>query len=77
LRLTIVDYYDLKDFFIELGSSYTIIAGLLYVFTTNYIYKDWKDSIRESVKNKQEHYDDKYLMEQLEERVSFKGIFKM
>ena len=69
---------------IETGSNYTVFAGLLFLISINFIYRDWNNSILENIKRKQGGESQYYaketkedLMKRIKDRVSFSGIYNL
>ena len=44
-----VSYKSVQDFIIEIGSNYTIFAGVLFGISIFLIYSDWRNSVLEHV----------------------------
>ena len=84
IKLSEVRYKVVSDFLIETGSNYTVYSGILFLLTIQFIYRDWYNSLLVNVKlNCDQDYldidecDDKALMKDIKERVSFNGIYSM
>ena len=52
-KLMVIDikYKQILDFIIEIGSTFTVLSGIMYVSTYYFINKDWQKSIIYSIKN--------------------------
>jgi hypothetical protein len=69
---------------IETGSNYTVFAGVLFLISINFIYRDWHNSVLENIKRRQggeSHFYAKEskedFMRRIKERVSFSGIYNL
>ena len=84
IKLSEIRYKVFSDFIIEVGSNYTVYSGILFLLSIQFIYRDWYNSLLVAVKlNSDPNYldiddcDDKQLMCDIKERVSFSGIYNM
>ena len=53
------------------------MSGLLFILTVYLINKDWKQSVLESIRDDKSANDNRYLMNQIQDRVSFKGLYNI